>query len=143
LDDALYRITSQWTIEQTKLAGKREQLLILLREVGTVRFKHAIQRAIETHHGDFCPPIGFFRNCVVSRVTMSDDDRGFWRDPNCARCHGSGWFYVRDYEADNLYKRDGHQAVLRCREPECLHVGESRKQPQSQPVIVAKGRQVS
>lgn len=119
MDDALYRITSQWPVEQLKIAGKREQLLILLREVGPTRFAHALQHSITEHESEFCPSIGVIRKFVSH--SDSTDKRSWWRDPNCSKCHGTGWQMIPHPEADKLYKQQGHQMAKRCRQSGCLH----------------------
>lgn len=119
LDDALYRLRSEWSIDQAFVFGKREELHALLREVGKRRFNAAIDRTVKTHQGNFCPTTAQIRANVRTR-SGDKNDRKFWRDPNCPKCHGVGWFYVSDYDADKVFNKSGHQAVLRCREPGCL-----------------------
>ena len=119
LDDALYSLTSQWAIsDPTKAAGKREQLLLLLNEVGSLRFKAAVQETIRQHHSEFFPTIAAIRECVST--SAGKDKRTWWRDPNCPQCRGIGWVYIANLEIDRLYKVEGHRAVKRCVEPGCL-----------------------
>jgi hypothetical protein len=117
----MYKLTSQWSVNQQALAGKREQLFILLREIGKHRFDQTIQRCVTDYTSDYCPPIGIIRNFIPHSPT--GDKRSWWRDPNCPNCHGDGWEDVPDPEADRLYKCEGSTAVIRCSNPNCLHRG--------------------
>jgi hypothetical protein len=117
LDQVLYKLTSQWRIEPTQMAGKREQLFVLLVEVGSRRFKDAIQRTIETHTGDFCPTIATIRG-NVGNIVLSE--RKWYRNPECPRCHGTGWFDVPDRDANGIYGSEGHRMLSRCHEPGCV-----------------------
>ena len=85
--------------------------------VGEERFRAGVQNVLESTT-QFFPSIGQFRTYLPNPPV---GERTWWRDPNCPKCHGTGWFYVRDHEANRLYGRTDAQAVLRCREPNCLH----------------------
>ena len=58
----MYQLMSQLAIDQTKAAGKREQLLKLLREVGQRKFVATLEAAVANYQGEFCPTIGIIRN---------------------------------------------------------------------------------
>ena len=117
LDQTMYRMGAQWAIETTKVAGKREQLLMLLREVGPTRFAHGIVDCIKHHDSEFCPPIAIIRKHVPPDATRQ---RKWRRNPACPVCHGSGWEDVPDYEGNRIYGRTDSMAVRRCREEGCL-----------------------
>lgn len=117
----MYSLTTQRPVAETRLFGIREQLQLLLDEVGTSRFKEAVQRTIETYTGDFFPTIGIIRSNLRTQTGGADKNGRTWRrDPNCSKCHGTGWIYVDDPKADELYKQSGHKATVRCRQEGCL-----------------------
>jgi hypothetical protein len=114
---AVGQLEAQWTIKPEDRQRKGEALARFLKAVGPYDFRAAILRCIDEHDGKFCPNMGQIRSYVRN---AKHDERDWYRDAHCPKCHGSGWIYVPDPEADALYKKPGHQAVIRCREAGCL-----------------------
>ena len=99
LDDGMYKLTSQWTVDPTKLAGKRDELMRLLKEVGRARFQSAIRTVLDEYSGEFCPTIGIIRQYVPSEQQRTRH--------RCSSCI-DGWVYCE--EKDSM----GNPTVTRC-----------------------------
>lgn len=90
LDKALRDLGAQWSLDPGRAASKREQLGLLLFEVGSKRFRRAIDHTIHTYHGEFFPTIAMIRG----NVPRAD------KSQLCGKCE-CGWI-VAYFTADGL-----------------------------------------
>ena len=102
LDQALYRMRNQWPIDQSLMAGKRDELRTLLHEVGADRFQAAVDDCVRDHPGEFCPTIAMIRQRVPATYANSGQTRHV-----CPLCH-SGWIYAQQPDSA------GNRYVTRC-----------------------------
>lgn len=100
LDQALYRMRNQWPIDQSLMAGKRDELRKLLREVGSKRFAVAVDECLSDYQGEFCPTIAMVRRYVPST------QEGITRHV-CPLCM-NGWVYSEYRDSA------GNRQVERC-----------------------------
>ena len=113
------KMALQWRIPNEELAARTEAFASLMERIGESAFECAVERLISESTSRSFPRPGDLRAYAID--SGQHEDRSWWRDPNCPKCHGAGWFYVADHEANRLYDRTDAQAVLRCRQPNCLH----------------------
>lgn len=57
LTSVLYKLRCQWNADPDTMAGKRDDLLRLLRRVGTERLITGIERCCQEHISEFWPPL--------------------------------------------------------------------------------------
>ena len=107
---------SNWPISDERLEAVKNEFQIVWNEVGESRFERAVGKIVQESDRQFFPTVGEFRSFIPVAPRG-----GFWRDPNCPDCHGTGF-----KEVTTLVKRpDGtwqNREVARCRREGCLRV---------------------
>jgi hypothetical protein len=113
------RLCANWPLAEPRATNLAKEYYEIFKTTSAIRFDAAVTQIIRDSKFQYFPTVSEF----LGYIPKVDGGKGFWRDPACESCHGSG-FQPKYYQADGL------PVVERCKNPDCLHIGSIDEQVQ-------------
>jgi hypothetical protein len=107
------RLCANWPLVEPRATNLAKEYYEVFKEITPQRFDDGVTKVINDSQYQYFPNVSEFRGYIPR---AADGAKGFWRDPDCIACQGSG-FQVK------YFQEDGLPVLERCKNPECLHMG--------------------
>ena len=109
------RLCANWPLAEPRATNLAKEYYEMFKTMAPMRFDNGVTQIIRDSKFQFFPNLAEFLGYVPK---APEGGKGFWRDPDCPTCQGSG-FQVKYFQADGL------PVVERCKNPTCLHVSQA------------------